>query len=79
LSTREKMRSGTGRSLRVDAKNAHVPVLSLKASTLSQCVDALRVVLGVDPAPGVAIAADPSQASRADPNYGGQVQGTAVR
>jgi hypothetical protein len=71
LSTRDKMRSGTGRSLRQDAKSLGVPVLSLKGSTLSQCVGALRVVLGVDPSPGRAIrTVDPARPSLADPNYG---------
>jgi hypothetical protein len=68
LSTREKMRTGTGHSLRGDAKAAGVPVLSLKGSTLNQCVTALRIVMGVDPAPFVPTGVDGSQANLADPN-----------
>ena len=55
LSTRQKMRSGTGKSVREEAHEAGVPIMSMKGSNLQQCVSALRLVLGVDPIAGVSM------------------------
>jgi hypothetical protein len=66
LTTREKIRTGAGRSVRANAKAAKVPVLSLKNCSINQCVRALRVVLGADPAPGLEFS-ELSKADLADP------------
>ena len=73
MSTRQKMRTGTGRNVLSDAKSVGVPVLSLKSPSLSQCVSALRAVLGIDPTPGPSFAGS-AAADLADPNYGTPVK-----
>lgn len=69
LSTRQKMRSGTGKTVRDDAREAGVPIMSMKGASLQQCVSALRLVLGVDPIAGVSLgsAMKPGPADRLGP------------
>lgn len=64
------MRTATGRRLRQDARDRGIPLMSLKGNTYSHCVGALRMVMGFEPAPGLASVADPRHASLSDPNYG---------